>query len=131
MQTDYPLHRAVVEGNLNQIKQLCQSATAQNNIDAEDPHGNTALHLAVHLKKTEIVEYLLSQGANPLHRSKAGWTVLQEAQASGFRPTLALVYTHYQRRLQSEYSEKLPLLAKTLQKVRLSLFYGKGLRTSN
>lgn len=116
MQSDYSLHRAVVEGDLEKVKQICQSLSGQN-IDTEDPHGNTALHLAIHLKKPEIVEYLLSRGANPFYRSKAGWTALQEAQASGFRQILALVYKHCQNRLQVEYAEKLPLLAKALQMV--------------
>jgi hypothetical protein len=116
MQTNNPLHRAVAEGNLEKVKQICQNWTAQS-IDAEDPHGNTALHLAIHLKKSDIVEYLLSRGANPFYRNKSGWTALQEAQASGFRPTLAIVYKHCQNRLQAEYAEKLPLLAKALQKL--------------
>lgn len=61
----------VVDGSIEDIQDLIDS---NNNFDinAHDPAGNTALHLAIYLQKLDIVKYLLSKGANPTLSNLSG-----------------------------------------------------------
>ena len=52
------------------------------NIDSRDGGGDTALMRAATLGNTEVVEYLLAQGANPLLRNRSDLGLLHLAAAS-------------------------------------------------
>ena len=58
-----PLHRATINSNVPVVKRLCQEETLQVNIG--DNQGRTALHYATNTKNFEIVNILLSIGADP------------------------------------------------------------------
>lgn len=65
-----PLHLAVEMGNINSVK-LLLDFNADPNI--ADYRGVTPLHIAYSFDgMTEIIEYLLSKGANPNLRDKLG-----------------------------------------------------------
>jgi ankyrin repeat protein len=53
-------------------------------INSADKSGTTALHVAAAVHNKDAVVFLLAQGANPLLRTKAGFTSLQVAQRSEF-----------------------------------------------
>lgn len=61
---------AVVTGNLRQVRELVNSSNVNNIID--NVNGYTALHHAVKLPGNDIVEYLMSCGANPDLKQKEG-----------------------------------------------------------
>ncbi len=61
---------AVVTGNLRQVRELVNSSNVNNVID--NVNGYTALHHAVRLPGNDIVEYLMSIGANPDLKQKEG-----------------------------------------------------------
>ena len=59
---------AIVTGNLTLVKRLINSTNVNNIIDRKN--GYTALHHAVRIKKNDqVIEYLLSVGANPSIKS--------------------------------------------------------------
>lgn len=71
---DYPLHRAVFEGRLYYIRNLCLHESETHifcEIDAVDPLGCSPLMLAVKLRKLEEALVLVDHGANPKFRSNA------------------------------------------------------------
>ena len=61
---------AVVTGNARQVRELVNSSNVNNIID--NVNGYTVLHHAVRLPGNEIVEYLMSIGANPDLKQKEG-----------------------------------------------------------
>jgi hypothetical protein len=106
----------VVDGSIEDIQDLIDS---NNNFDinAHDPAGNTALHLAIYLQKLDIVKYLLSKGANPTLSNLSGWTPLEEAQASGLKEIIEQIYVGVQHTNNKEYKERLPKLVEILRKL--------------
>ena len=61
----------VVEGSINDIQELIDGSK-DFDLNAHDPAGNTALHIAIYLQKLDVVKYLLSKGANPATPSLSG-----------------------------------------------------------
>ncbi len=61
---------AVVTGNLRMVRELVNSSNVNNIID--NVNGYTALHHAVRLPGNDIVEYLMSIGADPDLKQKEG-----------------------------------------------------------
>lgn len=59
---DQVLHLACVKGDLDDVKILLQSNA---DINARGEKGFTPLHYAVEQRRIEVVEYLLSVGADP------------------------------------------------------------------
>ena len=57
-----PLHRAIIEGSCEVVYKTLQKQTT--NINDQDKHGNTALSLAIKLRKRENAQLLLENGAN-------------------------------------------------------------------
>jgi len=57
------LMNACAEGNLDDVKMLCETG-ADINIKAANPVGNTALHIACINKKTDVIKFLLNHNAN-------------------------------------------------------------------
>lgn len=68
---------------LDKIEQLLQREA--NIIDeiTDDPAGYTAMTLAGASGQQDIVQLLLSRGANPLYRAHNGWTLFHAAALSG------------------------------------------------
>lgn len=84
---DYPLHRAVFEGRLYCIRNLCLHESDTHlfcEVDAVDPLGCSPLMLAVKLRKLEEALVLVDHGANPKFRSSADQPTPLE-QSAGLR----------------------------------------------
>jgi len=74
----YPLHRLVWG---NQLQNLAKEAKPPE-LETKDPHGRTALMLAVCLGHIEAAKVLIKAGAD-VNTETEGWTVVQEATATG------------------------------------------------
>ena len=98
--SDYPLHRCIFEGTNAELSALIRrlavssgrvngdsgtaaafdpADAAHNPLAAADPHGNTALHLAVMLCKFQMIYLLVAHGAPIKAKNKLGWSPLAEA----------------------------------------------------
>ena len=72
----YPLHECVFRGD---VKELSALIRAGNDLSKVDPHGNSALHLAVMLGRRECVHLLCAHGAPVKIKNKQGWSPIAEA----------------------------------------------------
>ncbi|KAG0224380.1 Ankyrin repeat domain-containing protein 13C [Actinomortierella wolfii] len=87
-----------------------------------DHRNQSPLHLAIMLNRKEMVELLLSSGANPMIRSGLGWTPRQEATSLGDRKLIALLTRHYHRTMSGSFRERATGLVKKLSQ-DLDQFY--------
>ena len=83
---DPPLAGAAIKGDLAMVKLLLE-AGAQ--LDGASFDGRTALMMAAMFNRTEIVDYLLAQGADPHAKDANGVTALAAAQTMGAADTVA------------------------------------------
>ena len=74
--SDYPLHECVFRGD---VKQLSALIRAGHDLSKVDPHGNSALHLAVMLGRRECVHLLCAHGAPVKIKNKQGWSPIAES----------------------------------------------------
>ena len=109
------LHRAAYEGDLAKVKQLVERG---EDLNARDKHGNTALGLAIHFMRKDVVHYLLEKTTDPTLKSKAGWSPIHEALASGSRELIGAVHHALQKDSRSSFLKKLVSLREALLKVR-------------
>lgn len=73
-----------VPGSLVKIQQLIQLDIRIIDKVLDNELGDTALTMASRtLRQVDVVQLLVSRGANPLHRARDGWTLLHAAAASG------------------------------------------------
>lgn len=85
----YPLHYLVWHNNYRKLeKELTEN---KHNKELRDPRGRTPLMLAVTLGHLEASRVLLRHSCNVNVESSDGWTVLQEATATGDPELLGLV----------------------------------------
>jgi ankyrin repeat protein len=75
-----PLHVAAGLGDLNKIKRLLNNG---HSVNERDTFGATPLLVAMVAGKEEVVDFLLSQNANPLLEAKDGYTIMHGAAFSG------------------------------------------------
>ncbi|XP_030371846.1 ankyrin repeat domain-containing protein 13D isoform X2 [Scaptodrosophila lebanonensis] len=80
IQTEYPLHWHIWNGNIEQL----QSALQVAQIDKEkiDPRGRTPLMLAVRLGNLQCVKCLLAAKCNATYEHES-WSIVQEAVCTG------------------------------------------------
>lgn len=85
--SEAPLHMAVIAATADPQRQIhiMQSLLKYGAaIDPVDKNGMTPLHLAAATYNKDIVDFLLRNGADPLRRTKDGFTPLQFSQRSAF-----------------------------------------------
>lgn len=75
-----PIAGAAFKGNLAVVKALIEGGAPVEGASAD---GRTALMMAAMFNRTEIVDYLLSVGANPKATDAQGVTALVAAQTMG------------------------------------------------
>eukprot|EP00164_Ancoracysta_twista_P005089 GFYU01006927.1.p1 GENE.GFYU01006927.1~~GFYU01006927.1.p1 ORF type:complete len:582 (+),score=90.57 GFYU01006927.1:58-1803(+) len=114
-ETLFPLHAAILRDKINELKNLLKTQDALDIIDDTDHHGNTALHLAVILRESEMIHQLLAAGADPKVKNALGWTVLEEAVATRDGYLVYLVYTATQQRVWYQWQNRLPIILHSLE----------------
>jgi ankyrin repeat protein len=90
MQYEGPeIHRAAARGELDKIKlKLKQDANLINSLDSQ---SNTPLHLATRYVHTEVIKFLIANGANINARNEAGDTPLSSTIFFCFRQRKGVV----------------------------------------
>ena len=118
-QEDYPLHKAVIEGKLYKIRQICIGEDINSfyiHIDQPDAIGNTALMLAVKLNKYDEVQVLIDHGADPKYRLNPSLACpIEQAIAMNDKEMLKKLVNGYHREIQSNWNENIEEFSRTLQ----------------
>jgi cytohesin len=86
-----PLHDAVEEGTVEQVRRLLQSGI---DINARDDDGETALHEAAEAGRLEMVRLLVEAGATRGVRDVEGETPLHEAVEDGHLEVVRYLVLH-------------------------------------
>ena len=74
------LDDAINRGNLEEVKELLRQGA---DIEYQDPFGSTPLMNAAWIASTELVDYLISKGANVNHLDKEGESALSRVKSIG------------------------------------------------
>ncbi|KAG8233087.1 hypothetical protein J437_LFUL013087 [Ladona fulva] len=113
IKANYPLHWLVWNNNYEELdKEL-----SKNELEKEkrDPRGRTPLMLAVTLGHLESARVMLQHLTNVNTENREGWTVVQEAVATGDPELLQLVL---ERRDYQRYSSRIGGIPELLQKLK-------------
>ncbi|MCP5049872.1 MAG: hypothetical protein GY940_22070 [bacterium] len=86
--SDNPLHKAAMEGNIPVMEKVLQEGAA---VDTQDKKGYTPLYVASMAGQLESVRYLLDHGASVNVRTPSGFTPLHEAAFGGRQPVAELL----------------------------------------
>uniref|UniRef100_A0A6B2L6D6 NAD(P)(+)--arginine ADP-ribosyltransferase n=1 Tax=Arcella intermedia TaxID=1963864 RepID=A0A6B2L6D6_9EUKA len=87
------LYSACRSGHLPIVKELVEGCAHINSQHSKS--GSTPLHVAAYFGYTDIVEYLLSQGANPEVKNKMG--LLAESEVPANRPAMLKLLKGWKR----------------------------------
>ncbi|XP_075930115.1 ankyrin repeat domain-containing protein 13C-like isoform X2 [Petromyzon marinus] len=111
----HPLHHACFHGDARRALAVLAANPAA--LTQRDPHGNTALHVAVMLGNRDCTRVLLAHNAPVKSRNAQGWSPLAEAVSLGHRQTIASLVRKY--KLQSRESAEIrrPRLLKAMQEL--------------
>ncbi len=78
------------------------------NIDKKDKDGNTALHIAVRFNNAELVDYLLSNGANPNVKNNADFYPHDIAYHKNYSSIMSTIKRHIDEREQNKSNTLTP-----------------------
>ena len=127
MASELPLHRAVWEDSPATLQDLlkegqqgkCQEGVeVHQGLEEKDKHGRTPLMLAVSLGRLECTRILLDAAAN-VNTECDGWTVVQEATATGDPELVQLVLDQRDRQRYSTRIGGIPDLLKKLKDAKI------------
>jgi len=121
----FALHNLVWNNNVTQLtqevklvakadKSAAGAGPSQLDLEARDPHGRTALMLAVALGRVDCARVLIDAGAN-VNTECDGWTVVQEATSTGDPDLVQLVLDNRDRQ---RYSARVGGIPELLQKLK-------------
>ncbi|KAF2882069.1 hypothetical protein ILUMI_24117 [Ignelater luminosus] len=113
IQSEYPLHWCVWNNSYKELEAELQKN--QHDVEKRDNRGRTPLMLAVTLGHLESVRTLLNFEANVNCENPDGWTVVQEAVATGDPELLQMVL---ERRDFQRYSNRMAGIPELLQKLK-------------
>lgn len=114
----WPLHECVFQGDLSTLSaQMRASADKEALVRSQDPHGNTALHLAVMLGKKEMVHLLLAHAAPVKIKNKLGWSPLAEAISYGDRQTISILLRKLKCQAKEQLKNRKPDMIAALKKL--------------
>ncbi len=86
------IHLAAMRGDLEQVRSMI--VLDPELVKAQDKYGNSPLHIAAYKGRTEIVEFLLSEGAEVNTMSKFGGTALYMASYAGQGEVVDVLIAH-------------------------------------
>ncbi|XP_041979580.1 ankyrin repeat domain-containing protein 13D [Aricia agestis] len=110
----YPLHWLVWNDKHEELKAALQSNKyTPQDIELKDPRGRTPLLLAVTLGNLEAARVLIEADAD-VNCEKDGWTVVQEATATGNLELLSLVLSRRDRQRHAVRCSGIPELLNRL-----------------
>ncbi|XP_039292437.1 ankyrin repeat domain-containing protein 13D isoform X2 [Nilaparvata lugens] len=79
----YPLHLLVWNNDYEGLKKEFENEITKEELELKDVRGRSPLMLAVTLGHLESAKFLMQKGANVNTENRDGWTVVQEAVATG------------------------------------------------
>lgn len=126
--------RAAFAGDVHAIQALLGPLDAASRVSAlaaYDPHGNTALHVAVIARKTAAMEALLAAGAEVGLKNRARWNAMDEAIALDDRAACQLLLLRLRaewRAKKASKKEQLLTVLRELPDFRLKLKWELGSR---
>ena len=82
MSSNLLLHKAVFVGDHKQVEKILEKSTEEE-LNSQDIHGNTALHIATMKGDKHCVEQLVKRGASTTIRNELNWTSFDEAISYG------------------------------------------------
>ena len=95
---------AIITGNLNSVRTLINSTNVNTVIDRKNNY--TAIHHAVRIKKNDqIIEYLLSVGANPYIKQDEGKDAIDLTIESNYRFLIDKLMKQKEAELDNIYSK--------------------------
>jgi len=112
--TQYPLHSLIWTNSHTNLSTTLTALSNKAELEVKDPHGRTPLMLAVSLGQIECTRQLLDVGAN-VNTECDGWTVVQEATASGDPELVQMVLDQRDRQRYSTRIGGIPDLLKKLK----------------
>lgn len=89
---EYPLHSAIRDGDLDELKRLL--STGQANVNATDNNGCCPLVIATKLRHLDIVQILLQHHAYIDATDNNGWTTLHFAATSNCLDIVQMLLKH-------------------------------------
>uniref|UniRef100_A0A0N5AX81 ANK_REP_REGION domain-containing protein n=1 Tax=Syphacia muris TaxID=451379 RepID=A0A0N5AX81_9BILA len=107
----YPLHKAAFFNDVGTISSLLDDGV---DIQEQDPHGNTALHISTMLGHKEATLMLLMHDAPVSKKNADGWNCLIEAVSYGNRETIMLMLRKMKEQSKKEMLKRKPHLLKML-----------------
>ncbi|VEN60740.1 unnamed protein product [Callosobruchus maculatus] len=113
IKAEYPLHWCVWKNDYKTLGGLL--VKKEHDIEKKDNHGRTPLMLAVTLGHLESVRTLLNAEANVNCENINGWTVVQEAVATGDPELLHMVL---ERRDYQRYTNRMAGIPGLLQRLK-------------
>ena len=109
-----PLHDAALEGKPDNVKVIAELLQFKAKVDAQDRNGATALHFAISDTKAGAVEALLSAGADPDVKDKAGKTAHRIAFECGASQCTSLLHGKGRGLIVAEMKARASLSAPTV-----------------
>lgn len=113
IEAEYPLHWLVWENSYAELNNKLKNSEVDK--EKKDNRGRTPLMLAVTLGHLESVRTLLNNEANVNCENLDGWSILQEAVATGDPEILQLIL---ERREFQKYSSRMAGIPELLQKLK-------------
>ena len=117
----YPLHSLVWDNSITELTKVLPPLgpgegpkKCHPDLEDRDPHGRTALMLAVTLGRVECARCLVAAGAN-VNTEADGWTVVQEATSRAIPDLVQLVLETRDRQRYSARVGGIPELLKKLK----------------
>ncbi|XP_075220941.1 ankyrin repeat domain-containing protein 13D isoform X2 [Lycorma delicatula] len=111
----FPLHLFVWQNDYDRLKKELENNITSDELERKDTRGRSPLMLAVTLGHLEVAKLLMDRGANVNTENKEGWTVVQEAVATG---DPELVHCVLERRDFQRYSSRVGGVPELLLKLK-------------
>uniref|UniRef100_A0A7E4VRU1 ANK_REP_REGION domain-containing protein n=1 Tax=Panagrellus redivivus TaxID=6233 RepID=A0A7E4VRU1_PANRE len=108
----YPLHKAAFLNDIQGLSLLMSEGGCD--VDKQDPHGNTPLHIAVMKGHDHMTNLLLSKNCQVKIKNIHGWSPLMEAVSVGNRTVIANLLKKLKYQAREHLTTRKPHLMKVL-----------------